>query len=109
MYQNLSEQNLISKQLEKGESNNLSKNPSMIVPVGINLIEGDFDGETNKIYRPIVSTGMIITLDDRGTLTLPSEVIQLLHISCNDQLEIYTDGNLVFIAKNGVNKNFCSS
>lgn len=45
------------------------------------------------------STGIVRKLDELGRIVIPVEIRRVLNMNLKDQIEIYTDGNMIVLGK----------
>ena len=54
-------------------------------------------------------TGIVIKIDSLGRVVIPSEIRRVLDIQDRDDLEIYTEGDKILLAKHAPACLFCDS
>ena len=55
------------------------------------------------------STGIVRNVDDLGRIVLPIEIRRTFELSAKDQVEIYTDNDMIILKKFQRNCVFCKS
>jgi len=55
------------------------------------------------------STGIVRNLDNLGRITLPAEIRKIYKINDKDSIEIFTNGDMIFLKKHEAVCIFCDS
>ena len=55
------------------------------------------------------STGIVRKVDELGRIVLPVEIRRTMHITAEDSIEIYTEGNSIILEKYEESCVFCGS